>query len=312
MTIKQALIFGIDNLKKSKIPTAALDAEILLLCSLNKFKKTKKNLSRNFYLKNVRDKSYLFLKFVGERKNRKPIAYIIKNKEFFGLDFFVNCKVLIPRPETELIVESAISYLSKIPAHKFMRGINIIDIGTGSGCIAITLAKYLSAEKKFCKNKKIKICAVDISKEAIKIAKLNAKKHRVKNKINFLKGNLLEPIQKLILDKKISEKETAIIIANLPYLNENQYKNSQKEIKKYEPKIALCGGKNGLECIKNLLEQLGSIKFSNCVLWLEIDPSQANKIINLSKKYFRGCEIKIIKDLSGLDRILKIKFLTSA
>ena len=155
-----------------------------------------------------------------------------------------------------------------------------------------------------------KICAIDISNEALEVAKLNAKKHRVKSKISFLQGNLLEPIQKLISDKKFSKKEAVVITANLPYLDENQYKNLDIEIKKYEPKMALYGGKNGLECIKNLLKQINSINFSNCMLLLEIDSAQTDKIINLSKKYFCRHEIKIIKDLSDFDRILKIKFLT--
>ena len=312
MTIRQALIFGTNRLKENDIGSASLDAEILLLHSLNQFKKinSKSWLYAHSEYKLKEKEKEIFFDFISKRQKYKPTAYIIKKKEFFSLDFYVDSRVMIPRPETELIVESMLSYFSQnFLKQNNPKKLNIIDIGAGSGCIAVTLAKYLSLLKKFWGQNKI--YALDISKEAIEIAKLNAKKHKVKKKIIFLQGNLLEPLcislaRKNYLKKFFSEQITAIA-ANLPYLNCKQYRNSQKEIKKYEPKGALYGGKNGLKYIKNLFKQLNFINPVNCILWLEIDPFQINETAKLAKKYFRHCQIKIIKDLAQYNRILKIK-----
>lgn len=312
MTIRQALIFGTNRLKENDISSAPLDAEILLLHSLNQSLKinSKSWLYAHGEYKLKEKEKKIFFDFIGKRKKHKPIAYIIKKKEFFSLDFYVNPRVMIPRPETELIIESMLLYFSQnFLKQNSLKKLNIIDLGAGSGCVAVTLAKYLPLPKKFWDQNKI--YALDISKKAIEIAKLNAKKHKVKKKIIFLQGNLLEPLYASSAEKNsfknfFSEQITAIA-ANLPYLNREQYRNSQKEIKKYEPKGALYGGKNGLKYIKNLFKQLNLINPANCILWLEIDPLQINETVELAKKYFCHCQIKIIKDLAQSNRVLKIK-----
>ena len=287
MTIQEALIKAQKQFKKAKISSAGLDAEILLLEAINPIKN---NIDKSwlcarpeYELNKNRQKK--FENFVKRRLKGEPIAYIISRKEFFGLNFYVDKRVMVPRPETEIIIEKIIK-----DAEQHKHFLNIIDIGTGSGCVSIALAKNIPCSK---------IYAIDISKKAIKVAKINAKKNKIFSRIKFLKGNLLEPIQKL----KIKNHPT-IIIANLPYLK-------TKDIKKnigltYEPIISLDGGKDGLEKIKEFIIQLKKINFNIFECWLEINPEQTDNLNHFIKKNLDKAKIKIVKDLSGQNRFLKI------
>jgi release factor glutamine methyltransferase len=338
MTIKEALINAQKQFKKNKISSAGIDAEILLLEAMGKKQKTK-----NKKQKIEIDKTWLYARpeyelnknrqkkfegFVKRRLEGKPIAYIISRKEFFGLDFYVDKRVMIPRPETEIIVEKIIqdakqdkhffavelallkqSSLQKCLSCSASAFLQIIDVGTGSGCIAIALAKNLQLAKasnasecesiRCLHKRRVKFYAIDISKEAIEVAKINAKKNKVFSRIKFLKGNLLDPVQKL----KIKNYPT-IIIANLPYLK-------TKDIKKnigltYEPIGALDGGEDGLEKIKELIIQIKKIDFNIFECWLEINSEQTESLIFFIKENLDRVDIKIIKDLSGQNRFLKI------
>lgn len=232
MTIRQALQYSFAVLKEiSNSP--ALDAEILLSYVLKKnraflftYPEKKLTLSQEKNFKNL----------LARRKKHEPIAYIVGRKEFYGLDFFVNCRVLIPRPETEELVKNIIDYVQDTRYQ--IRDTVICDVGTGSGCVAIALAKHLPCAK---------IWACDISKSALKIAKINAKTHRVSKHIKFVCSDLFSKIpHKIKFD---------VIVANLPYLSQKQYQNVQPEIKKYEPRLALIGGKTGMEIYAKLLQQ---------------------------------------------------------
>ena len=218
--------------------------------------------------------------FIFLRKYGYSIAAITKHKEFYGLDFFVNKHVLIPRPDTELMVTEAIEEIKKTDKKI------LVDVGTGSGCMPISILKNLPAP--------IPTYAIDISSSALKVAKKNARTHNVN--INFFHGNLLEPILKQITGK-------IIITANLPYLTEQQFK-TEPSIQR-EPKNALVADNNGLALYEELLQQ---IKTSSLVatIFLEIDPSQTESITELVTKYLPGLKIEIKKDLSGLDRLIKI------
>jgi release factor glutamine methyltransferase len=218
--------------------------------------------------------------FIFLRKYGYSIAAITKHKEFYGLDFFVNKYVLIPRPDTELMVTEAIEEIKKTN-----RKI-LVDIGTGSGCIPISILKNLAEP--------IRTYAIDISGQALKVAKKNAENHEVK--IQFFQGNLLEPILKLISDK-------VVITANLPYLTEQQFQN-EPSIQR-EPKNALVADNSGLALYEELLQQIKTSGLT-ATIFLEIDPSQTEAINKLVIKYLPESKIEVKKDLGGLNRLVKI------
>lgn len=205
------------------------------------------------------------LKFkIARRMRGEPLAYILGGKEFYGLDFKVNKNTLIPRPETELLVELAIqelritnNELSKIKNTKYQLPTTVVDVGTGSGNIIISLAKLLESR---IMNQELRFFGTDISAQALIIAKQNAKTHKVDKKIKFLKGSLLEPILKT---KNYKLKTTNyIILANLPYLDtawKNLLKSSDTKGLKYEPPSALYAGKDGLDAYRKLATQIKSL-----------------------------------------------------
>ncbi len=223
-----------------------------------------------------------------------PLAYLSHHKEFFGLDFWVNKDTLIPRPDTEILVEEVL----KIIDSRKKDIVYLVDVGTGSGCIPISIVKT-------SQNKNIKTFAIDISKNALKIAKKNAKNHNTV--IQFAQGNLLEPFFKQFKNSPNPfEKNTLLIItANLPYLTPQQCKNEPSI--QHEPYSALVGGQDGLYFYEELLKQLApKIRTlpKKVELFLEIDPSQNEAIVQLMRKYFSQANIRITQDLSGRDRVV--------
>ena len=306
MIIKQALRKTANQLKKNKVENPALEAEILLSYILKKdreflFTYPEKELTVR-QIKNYKE-------LIARRLAGEPIAYLTRQKEFYGLNFFVNKNVLIPRPETELMVEEAVSLISQISYRKSPHV--IVDVGTGSGCIIITLAKQISdfgfrlpAGKAGISD--FGLFAVDISKSALAVAKKNAKLHKVDKKIKFIHGNLLKPI---IRNRKshIANRKL-IILANLPYLTPFQIKSSLTI--KYEPKKALDGGRNGLKYYKELFEQvkrLAKLKAVPISLFCEIDPGQVKKIKKLAQSELPKAKIQIVKDLAGRNRLVIIE-----
>lgn len=220
------------------------------------------------------------------------IAAITNHKEFYGLDFFVNKHVLIPRPDTELMVDEAKRIMNQVlPITD--KGILYIDVGTGSGCIPISVLKTTQI-------KPATTIAIDISRTALHVAKKNATQHRVD--IHFLHGNLLKP---LLHNSKFIIQNSIIITANLPYLTQAQFEN-EPSIQR-EPKKALVAKKDGLALYEKLLTQTTLLPAAlQKILLLEIDPSQTIKITALIKQILPAAKIQIKKDLSGLDRLLII------
>ena len=343
MNIQQILKKSTDKLKQKNIPSASLDAEVLLLEALNRYRYKKlnhKNASDTkheiaaFRYRSTRndseslDKSWLythddyklnkneeklFNSFISQREKQKPVAYIINRKEFYGYDFYVDENVLIPRPETELVVDEVLRIFSRrrhvdvSPSTEFKK-ITLIDIGTGSGCIMISILN------KLIKNKLIKNAfANDISKKAIEVAKINAEKYNLDQKIKFITGNL----EKAISEKIFSNSNQIIITANLPYIKNDDYKTLQPNVRNYEPAIALKAGKDGLDYIKKLIDLISKHlegDTSTCRLLnkkifiiLEADPEQMNEITAILNKKFTNPNIKIIKDLSDKERIISAK-----
>jgi len=278
-TIKQALNKAIIKLKRSRIPEAFLDAEILLAFVIKK--------NRSWLLAHnekaiTKSQSLLYKKLIAQRSNWWPIAYLIGAKGFYGIDFIVSPKVLIPRPESELIVETVLEKISN--SHKTF---SLIDIGTGSGCLIISILKNDKT------NKINKAIVIDISSQALAIAKTNAKKHHLTKKIKFIKNNLLKDI---CLEAS-SKTDELIILANLPYLTKKQM--AEPSIK-HEPKKALLGGADGLTLYRKLKKQLELIKKDYAkpiTLICEINPGQKNDF----KKIWSQTIFK--KDLAGKTRL---------
>lgn len=289
MTIKQILVKATKDLLKTST-SPQLDAEVLLAFV---FKKERAWLFAHLDKKLNKRNIARFQKLIRQRKKYEPVAYIIKNKEFYGLDFCVDRRVLIPRPETELLVEEVIKNvkLKKLSHSKSAKNqkLKIADIGTGSGCIAVALAKNLAGTM---------IYATDISKAALKIAKKNIKKHKVKSRVKLLHGDLLSPLK---------NKKVDIICANLPYLITKQLKVLEKDIKLYQPKVSLLAGKSETDLYERLIKQSPKYLKKNGLIFLEINPSFKNKIIKIINKHFTDAQIKIIKDLSLTDRLVEIK-----
>lgn len=267
-----------------------LDADLLLSFALGKPREyllTHENDPVESLIKNK------FNKFVKKRKAGTPLAYITGHKEFFGLDFLVDKNTLIPRPDTEVMVEEVIKQLQYIEQTGKSQPL-LIDVGTGSGCIPISIIK------KNLTTTSLDTIAIDISKKALLIAKQNTKKHKVK--IKFLSGNLLKPVLKLK-----NKFEDIIITANLPYLTEDQYQ-SEKSIQ-LEPKIALVAENEGLALYEELLQQIKQLSTTynlKPTVYLEIDPSQSEKITVLIKKILPETKVEIKKDLAGKDRLVII------
>ena len=269
ISIIQALKDAANRFKKAKIDSAWLDAEILLAFVLKRNRSY--ILSHDDTLTKSQYQKYQLL--TKKRLNFLPIAYILGYKEFYGLSFKVNKDTLVPRPESELIVEMALSLINK--------NTTLIDLGTGSGCLIISILKNLKIKPK-------KSIAVDISTKALKIAKYNSQKNKIKN-IEFKKSNLLKNI-------KLPNGEI-IILANLPYLKTKQMKEPSI---KHEPKQALVAGNDGLKYYKELSKQLKNAK-QKITLLCEINPEQKLGF----KKIFPKAEFK--KDLSKKTRLAIIK-----
>ncbi len=242
---------------------------------------------------------------IKRRKKGDPIAYLVGQKEFYGFNFFVNKNVLVPRPETELIVEEVLKIINPNLETQ------IIDVGTGSGCIIISVA--IEFKKKHGNVGGVKFFAVDISPEALKVARKNANVFNLGNRIKFLKGDLLSSLKfsgqgrrQLVFQKSEIIKNDIIIIANLPYLTPRQIKESPSI--QAEPRLALEAGHDGLKYYRLILAQIKRKKLFSAKILFEIDPSQVQGIKKIIFNYLPKAKIEIIKDLAGFDRVVKLKF----
>lgn len=247
-----------------------------------------------------------FEKLIQRRINHEPLAYIFGEKEFYKMKYKVKKNVLIPRPETELMVDLVLHKIKNGTWNKKNK-IIIADIGTGSGNIIISIAKQLKNFEFLISN--FKFFGIDISKKVLAVARQNAKTHKLDKKITFLHGNLLEPIKKIPTPK--SQFSNLIITANLPYLSPKIYSSCCQDIKKYEPKSALISQADGLAHYERLLKQLQNIKQKYSMLrascFMEISPEQKAKILKIIKKYFPKSKINFHKDLSRRWRLCELE-----
>ncbi len=282
VTIQSALEDAIKKLTASRTPL--LDAQIILAHILNK--------DRLYILVNkdkiLTEEEYTeYNKMIEKRLLGVPVQYIVKNQEFMGLDFYIDEGVLIPRPDTEILIEKVLSHIDENEEY------TIIDIGTGSGAITVSLAKYINYSK---------IYSVDISDTAIGIAKRNAKTHDVLDKIEFLKGSLFDPLENRNIKGNID-----IIVSNPPYIPTKNIENLQIEVSKHEPKIALDGGEDGLFFYRKIIEYSKEYLKKGGLIALEVGHDQAKSVADIIKNHKAYKNIETTKDLAGIERVVSAK-----
>jgi len=275
MNIENTLNQGINILKANNIPNPHLDSKILLCESINK---EKKNIILNS--KEILNNKQLedFNNFIERRKKGEPIAYLINKKEFWNDEFYVNKDVLIPRPDTELIIEQVLKIYPK------QSQLQVLDIGTGSGCILLSILK----ERPNFYGK-----GIDISKKSINISKLNAKKLKLNNRVKFYNSD--------VDNFKIGKYD--IIVSNPPYIKLLSLKYLEKDVANFEPKLALNGGFDGFSKIRKVVSKASKLIKKNGKFILEIGFNQKNKVKEILKK--EGFYVnKALKDYGNNDRCI--------
>jgi len=276
MTLKQALKRAREIFVANNIEDARLESELLLRHTLN-ISQTQLYLDINQELSPKQEKAFWHV--VKRRLNGEPTAYITGHREFYGLDFYVDPNVLIPRPESELLVEKALQLAQHYPR------VTIAEIGTGCGAIAVSLALDLPQAK---------IYATDISAPALKVARANCQKHGVINRVSLLLGDMLEPLPEPV----------DLIVANLPYVRKSEL--LQISTLDFEPSLALNGGPDGLERIRQLSRQLNDKLRPEGYLLLEIGQGQGNAVTTFLSSLFTSAKIEVTPDLSGTDRVVSL------
>jgi release factor glutamine methyltransferase len=275
MILKDYLYNTRQILSDNNIDDASLESELLIRQAMD-FSRVQ--LYQNMQQELPPGRQDILQSLIKRRLNGEPAAYITGSKEFFGLDIYVNKHVLIPRPETEHLVEKAISLASRYE-HTV-----IADIGTGSGAIAVSLAVSLANTDIF---------AIDVSFEALKVADINCHRHNVNNRIKLLCGNLLEPLP----------EKADIIAANLPYV-----KKEDIPVDSCEPRLALDGGDDGLDIIRLLCNQVPDKINTGGHLLLEIGMGQKDAVVDLLEGIAFVKDIEVIPDLRGIDRVVCASF----
>jgi len=284
MILKQALSRSQEILVANDIEYAALECELLIRHAL-KISRVQLYLDLTQELSPEQDETFWHL--IKRRLSHEPTAYITRHCEFYGLDFYVDPRALIPRPESELLVEEALEFTSKHPAGKNHPRL-IADVGIGSGAIAVTLARYLPQAK---------IYAIDVSATALEVAAINCQRHRVGNQVQLLLGNILEALPESV----------DLIVANLPYIRDSEMEDLSPEIQLFEPSIALAGGKDGLDKIHQLCRQVGDrLRPEGCLI-VEVGLEQRSAVTTSLRSLFPSAQIKVIPDLSGIDRVVSLR-----
>ena len=278
MNYRECLDHGVSILKKNSIPTANIDAEMLLCFSLNK---SREEILLNLDYKIKKLEINLFNACISRRKQKEPVSLIIGKRYFWNSYFKINTHVLTPRFETELLIEELLKQ------YNFSKRINILDVGLGSGCILISLLK---------ERRKWIGTGIDISKNAIKTAEFNAKIQQVDNRIKFVNSDI---------DKFYNGKYD-LIVSNPPYINLVGYNNLDKSVKDFEPKKALYGGIDGLRIIENIIKRSKIILKNYGTLAMEIGLGQHYKTLNILKK--NGFVVfKTLKDYQKIKRCIIAK-----
>lgn len=277
-TVTAVLQWTTEHFKKNRIPTPRLDAELLMAHVL---KTDRVGVYTRYDRPLDSEERRMFRERINRRLKHEPIAYITGHREFFSLDFLVCPGVLIPRPDTEVLVEKALEMRKSFGEQK----IYVLDIGTGSGNIAVSLASRMSSDK---------ITACDLSGQAISIAKENARRLKT-NSIEFLQGNLFAPVR---------GKQFDMIVSNPPYIDRGEYKTLEADIRNFEPKMALDGGYDGLDFYRRIIGESKIHLKKDGIILLEIGAFQADAVINIfaASASVNYCQTQ--KDYAGHNRVI--------
>ena len=275
MNIQRALSQASKTLESSSSASSKLDSEILLS---EVIKKNRQYLILNFNQELEKENIKSFNYLVKRRKKGEPIAYLIHKKEFWKQNFYINQNVLIPRPDTEILVEETLKLFNSNSR------LNILDIGTGSGCILLSI---LNERKNFFGT------GIDISKKAINVARFNAKMHQLNNRTKFYNSD----VDKFLIGKY------DLILSNPPYIKQKDLKYLEIDVRNFEPKLALDGGRDGFSEITKVISKTSMLLKRNGKFILEIGFDQKNRILNILKKnnFFVN---KVIKDYGKNDRCI--------
>ncbi len=233
------------------------------------------------------DQQETFERLIRRRALREPLQYILGAQEFWGLEFRVTTDTLIPRPETELLIEAVCEQLGK-PASP----VTLADLGTGTGCLAVTLSMLYPAAR---------ILATDLSSAAMDVARFNAARHGVAGRIEFLEGDLIEPLSSLGLNHALDG-----IIANPPYVPDTELDQLQPEVRDHEPRLALNGGRDGLDYYRRILPRSLDFLRPGGRLFLEVGIRQAIPICAMAERIGWGMD-RVKKDLAGIDRVIVLE-----
>ncbi|MBI4252859.1 peptide chain release factor N(5)-glutamine methyltransferase [Candidatus Uhrbacteria bacterium] len=285
MTITSHLTSVAARLSLADIDSWQLDAELIIAHALG--------VDRVFLLAHgdedvATTKAKLIEQFVQKRLRRVPLAYVLGHKEFFGIDFIVNKYTLIPRPETELLVQAVIDYCR---AHPYKQ--SIVELGIGSGCVLLSIVKNCP--------QLIYVMGIDRVKRAIEVAKENAKTMGLLEKITFKRSDMWQQLTK--------EFQYDLVVANLPYLSAHELSAARADCPElsYEPQIALLGGTDGLLFFEKLFQRAHRHLRSGAAIFLEIGALQGESVTALAKKYLPTGEVTIMKDDCARDRVIMIQ-----
>ncbi len=280
MRLDRALVQATTHLANRGVESPQLDAELLLahVLGVNRAAILARP-ERGLTLKQLT----LYRELTARRGNREPLAYIVGHREFFGLNLMVDHRVLIPRPETELLVERALAIASRTTAP-----IRIADVGAGSGAIAVSLAVHLP---------RATVYALDASADALEVVAENARRHRVAGRVRCLQSDLLSALPSPV----------DLIAANLPYVTTEEWEQLAPEIHDYEPRSALDGGSDGLDLVERLLATAGPCLRPGGAILLEIGADQGVAATNLARERLSEARVQLVQDYAGLDRLLIVE-----
>jgi release factor glutamine methyltransferase len=285
VTLAEAINNAANLLSTAGITNARLDAEVLLSHII-----VKDRVWLITHRDDVLDEKLQrdFADMIQRRTRREPLQHIIGNQEFWGLVFKVSPDVLIPRPETEFIVEAALAIVQD--RNTLVR---IIDLCTGSGCIAVSLAKELTAAR---------VIATDVSEKALAVARENTRRHGVSEHIRFLLGDLFEPLEELDIRGQMD-----IIVSNPPYVQAGVLSTLQPEVRDYEPEIALISGPEGTEMAKRIIQRAPEYLKKNGALIMEMGLGQAKALTRMVEATGAYGYSELLKDLAGIERVLIVR-----
>lgn len=281
-SVRELMKVSIDLLQKKGFDETRLNVELLLSHAL---KCQRIQLYTNFDKPLTKEEIKEFRRLLERRLNREPLQYIVGSAGFMGLQFRVDQRVFIPRPETETLVEQVMLLCNHFPEGKT---VSVLEVGTGSGNIAVSLAKYV---------RRVHVTTIDISEEALEVAGLNAKVHEVGERIDFRRLDLYEPIDQILL------KRFDLFVSNPPYVSHEEFQNLQLEIRKYEPRSATTDGKDGLEFYRRLIEAAPYVLSDGGWIAVEVGYGQAERVTNMMRDAHMY-DLSAVQDLQSIPRVV--------